>query len=77
MGACLLLALEPPEGCWIKEFKTYLFQGTLPEKEEDAELVAHQATAHCIQDGELMANIQSGDCGHHSSSRSLVGNAFY
>ena len=28
-------------------------QGTLPEKEEDAEHVARQATAYCIQDGEL------------------------
>ena len=52
-GACLLLALEPREGCWIKEFKEYLTQGTLPEKEEDAERVARQATAYCIQDGEL------------------------
>ena len=36
-GARLLLALEPQEGCWTKEFKEYLTQGTLPEKEEDAE----------------------------------------
>ena len=28
-------------------------QGALPEKEEDAERVARQATAYCIQDGEL------------------------
>ena len=53
LGARLLLALEPQEGCWTKEFKAYLVQGTLPEKEEDAERVARQATAHCIQDGEL------------------------
>ena len=39
-GACLLLALEPQEGCWIKEFKAYLTKGTLPEKEEDAKRVA-------------------------------------
>ena len=32
-GARLLLALEPQEGCWTKEFKEYLTQGTLPEKE--------------------------------------------
>ena len=51
--ACLLLALEPQEGCWTKEFKEYLTQGTLPEKEEDAERVARQATAYCIQDDEL------------------------
>ena len=31
----------------------YLGQGTLPEKEEDAEHVARQATAYCIKDGEL------------------------
>ena len=43
-GACLLLALEPQEGCWTTEFKDYLMQGTLPEKEEDAERVAWQAT---------------------------------
>ena len=47
------MALEPQEGCWTKEFKEYLTQGTLPEKEEDAERVARQATAYCIQDGEL------------------------
>ena len=28
-------------------------QGVLPEKEEDAERVARQAMAYCIQDGEL------------------------
>ena len=28
-------------------------RGTLPEKEEDAERVARQTTAYCIQDGEL------------------------
>ena len=28
-------------------------RGTLPEKEEDAERVARQAMAYCIQDGEL------------------------
>ena len=39
-GAHLLLALEPQEGCWTEEFKAYLLQGTLPEKEEDAERVA-------------------------------------
>ena len=49
----MLLALEPQEGCWIKEFKEYLTQGTLPEEEEDMEHVARQATAYCIQDGEL------------------------
>ena len=47
------MALEPQEGCWTKEFKEYLMQGTLPKKEEDAERVARQATAYCIQDGEL------------------------
>ena len=93
----LLLVLEPQEGCWTKEFKEYLMQGTLPEKEEDAERVARQATAYCIQDGELyrkrpndvslrcisreqgnelLADIHGGDCGHHSSSRTLVGKAF-
>ena len=49
----MLLALEPQEGCWTAEFKDYLMQGTLPEKEEDAEHVAWQATTYCIQDGEL------------------------
>ena len=38
---------------WTMEFKDYLMQGTLPEKEEDAERTARQATAYCIQDGEL------------------------
>ena len=75
----------------------YLLQGTLPEKEEDAEHVARQATAYCIKDGELyhrrpndvslrriskeqglelLAGIHGGDCGHHSTSRTLVGKAF-
>ena len=49
----MLLALEPQEGCWTMEFKDYLMQGMLPEKEEGAEFVARQATAYCIQDGEL------------------------
>ena len=30
LGACLLLALEPQEGCWTKEFKEYL-RGTAGE----------------------------------------------
>ena len=53
LGARLLLALEPQEGCWTVELKDYLMQGTLPEKEEDAKCMARQATAYCIQDGEL------------------------
>jgi ribonuclease HI len=32
---------SPQEGCWFEEFKTYLLRGVLPEKEEDAERVAH------------------------------------
>ena len=97
-GARPLLALEPQEGCWTKEFKAYLLQGTLPEKEEDTERVARQATAYCIKDGELyhrrpndislwcisreqglelLADIHGGDCGHHSSSRTLIGMAFH
>nr|XP_045090144.1 uncharacterized protein LOC123497587 [Aegilops tauschii subsp. strangulata] len=92
-----LLITTSKEGCWTEEFKAYLLQGTLPEKEEDAERVARQATAYCIQDGELyrkrpnyvslrcisreqghelLADIHGGDCGHHSSSRTLVGKAF-
>ena len=47
------MALESQEECRTKEFKEYLTHGTLPEKEEDAERVAQQATAYCIQDGEL------------------------
>ena len=43
-GEHILLALEPQEGCWTKEFKEYLTQGTLLEKNEDAERVARQAT---------------------------------
>ena len=45
--------MEPQEGCWITELRSYLAQGTLPEKEEEAERVARQATAYCIKDGEL------------------------
>lgn len=30
-----------------------MLQGTLPEKEEDAERMAHQATAYRIKDGAL------------------------
>ncbi|XP_020152087.1 uncharacterized protein [Aegilops tauschii subsp. strangulata] len=89
----------PPlaEGCWTEEFKAYLLQGALPEKEEDAERVARQATAYYIQDGELyrkrpndvslrcisweqghelLADMHGGDCGHYSSSHTLVGKAF-
>ena len=47
----MLLVLEPQEGRWTEEFKTYLLQGTLPKKDEDAEHVACQATGYCIQDG--------------------------
>ena len=47
------MALESQEECWTKEFKEYLTHGTLPEKEEEAERVARQATAYCIEDGEL------------------------
>ena len=73
-------------------------QEILAENEEEAERVARQATAYCIQDGELyrkrpngmslccisreqgkelLADIHGGDCGHHSSSRTLVGKAFH
>nr|XP_020180295.1 uncharacterized protein LOC109765937 [Aegilops tauschii subsp. strangulata] len=52
-GARLLLALEHQEGCWIEEFKAYQLLGTLSEKEEHTKYEAHQATAYCIQDGEL------------------------
>lgn len=44
--ARLLLALEPQEGYWTEEFKAYLVQGTLPEKEEDAERVALHSTTY-------------------------------
>ena len=47
-GARLLLVLEPQGGCWTKQFKEYLMQGTLLEKEEDAKCVARQAMAYCI-----------------------------
>ena len=52
-GARLLLMMEPQEGCWITELRSYLTQGTLLDKEEEAECVARQATAYCIRDGEL------------------------
>ena len=52
-GARLLLRMEPQEGCWMTELRSYLTQGILPEKEEEAERVAWQATAYCIRDGEL------------------------
>src|SRR3954464_9101129 len=44
-GARLLLTMEPQEECWITELRSYLTQGALPEKEEEAERVARQATA--------------------------------
>ena len=37
----------------MQEFRTYLLHSTLPEKEEEAERVARQATAYCLQDGNL------------------------
>ena len=43
----------PQEECWITEFKDYLIQGMLQEKEEDAERIARQATAYCIRDTKL------------------------
>ena len=64
-GARLLLALEPQEGCWTKEFKEYLMQGTLPEKEEDAERVAQQATTTTKKYTSVMI------CVCHSRSRFL------
>ena len=50
-GVRLLLALEPQEGCWITELRSYLTRGTLPEKEEEAERVARQATTYGLKDG--------------------------
>ena len=44
--------LEPQEGCWTEELKAYLLQGTLLEKEEDAERVARQATTYCIKEAQ-------------------------
>ena len=91
------LGARAQEECWTKEFKEYLMHGTLPEKEEDAECMARQATTYCIQDGELyrkrpndvtpgcissdqgrelLIDIHGGDCGHHSSSWTLVGKVF-
>jgi transposase InsO family protein len=52
-AARLLLALEPQEHSWVAEFKTYLLHGTLPEEDAEADRVARQATAYCLQDGEL------------------------
>ena len=52
-GARFLLTVEPQEECWVAELRSYLTQGILPEKEEEAERVARQATAYCIKDGEL------------------------
>ena len=52
-GARLLLTMEPQEGCCVTELRSYLTQGILPEKEEEAERVARQATSYCIRDGEL------------------------
>ena len=93
----MLLTMEPQEGCWITELRSYLTQGIFPENEEGAERVARQATAYYIKDGELyrrrpndvslrciskdqgkelLTNIHGGDCGHHSSSWTLVGKAF-
>ena len=67
------------------------------QRQEKAEHVARQATAYCIQDGELyrkrpndmslrcisreqgkelLADIHGGDCGHHSSSRTLISKVF-
>ena len=51
--ALLTLKLEPQEGCWTTEFKDYLMQRTLPDKEEDTKRVARKAMTYCIQDGEL------------------------
>ena len=93
----MLLTVESQEGCWVTELRGYLTQGILPEKEEEAERVARQATAYCNRDRELyrrrpndvslrcisreqgkglLADIHDGDCGHHSSTRTLVGKAF-
>lgn len=52
-GTRLMLALEPREDSWVSEFKAYLLHGTLPEEAAEAERVARQATAYCLQDGEL------------------------
>ena len=49
----MLLTVEPQEECWVTELRRYLTQGILPEKEEEVERVARQATAYCIKDGEL------------------------
>ncbi|XP_073363155.1 uncharacterized protein [Aegilops tauschii subsp. strangulata] len=97
-GAHLLLVLEPQVGCWTEELKAYLLHGTLPEKEEGTERVVRQATAYCLQDGELyrrrpndvslwcisegqgpelLADIHGGDCGHNSSSCTLMGKVFH
>ena len=48
-----MLAVEPEEGCWTQELKMYLQHDALPDKEEDAERMVRQASAYCIQDGEL------------------------
>ena len=69
----------------------------MPKEDSEAEHVTQQATAYCIQDGELyrrcpngvslrciseeqgrelLADIHGGDCGHHSSSRTLAGKVF-
>ena len=52
-GSAPTLGARAQEGCWTKEFKEYLMQGAQPEKDEDTERVDRQATAYCIQDGEL------------------------
>jgi ribonuclease HI len=53
-GDRVLLALARQEGVdWILELKAFLTSSRLPEDEEEAERIVHQASGYCIKVGDL------------------------
>jgi hypothetical protein len=53
-GDRVLLALARQEGVdWILELKAFLISSRLPEDEEEAERIVHQASGYCVKDGDL------------------------
>ena len=83
---------EPPPptqgapDAWISEIRDYLKDNILPDDDVSAERIVRLAKRYAVVEGDLyrrgangilmLVEIHGGECGSHSSSRTLVGKAF-
>jgi hypothetical protein len=77
------ISLEGPDA-WISKIWDYLKDNFLPKDQASAERIVRMAKRYTLVEGDLyrrganglLAEIHGGECGSHSSSRTLVGKAF-